>query len=369
MVGSHVQVFSFFPTIRRYHVLFDSCRLLSMQPLPILNFVEKVDSEKAEIAGDAKTSFSKNWSMVHDWSTASHSTVVLLTMALQSGYTKLQSTKTKNAGHNSKKISTNTTALNGHSLGGQRLSTSWIWPWLSKSKSKITASSQTSLRRKWRYIYTSHRTQHTLRGSWRAWWWDKCYEYSASALEPSTSRGIHIKNFYDRLVRRGYSHSDLLPLLEKAATNAEAFIGKSEEDKAREKRQKDEDSSKRIFLHLKYHPNDPKSSTIQKAIRESILCIQREINPLQNWRTKEDTKYLWIAWQCVTVHTQTWVPQRWLCCCVKLKWVYNCLRYRISQQHSSPSHLKLKQITKWVLSSGKILFCLWARYNLICVPL
>jgi hypothetical protein len=81
----------------------------------------------------------------------------------------------------------------------------------------------------------------------------------------------HIKNFYDRLVRRGYSHSDLLPLLEKAATNAEAFVGKSEEDKAREKRQKDEDSSKRIFLHLNYHPNDPNSSAIQKAFKESIM--------------------------------------------------------------------------------------------------
>lgn len=281
---------------------------------------------------------------------------------MQSGYTKLQSTKTKNAGHNSKKISTNTTALNGHSLGGQRLSTSWIWPWLSKSKSKITASSQTSLRRKWRYIYTSHRTQHTLRGSWRAWWWDKCYEYSASALEPSTSRGIHIKNFYDRLVRRGYSHSDLLPLLEKAATNAEAFIGKSEEDKAREKRQKDEDSSKRIFLHLKYHPNDPKSSTIQKAIRESILCIQREINPLQNWRTKEDTKYLWIAWQCVTVHTQTWDPSTMIMLLCKVG-VYNCHSVSYFSTTFLTVPLEVEADTKWVLSLGKILICVGIHYE------
>jgi len=56
------------------------------------------------------------------------------------------------------------------------------------------------------------------------------------------------------LARRGYSHSDLLPHLEKAATNAEAFIGKSEEDKAREKRQKDKDSSKRIFLYTSEVP-------------------------------------------------------------------------------------------------------------------
>eukprot|EP00984_Skeletonema_dohrnii_P032833 scaffold27669_cov72-Skeletonema_dohrnii-CCMP3373.AAC.3 len=90
----------------------------------------------------------------------------------------------------------------------------------------------------------------------------------SSLCSRTVDKQRHIKNFYDRLVKRGYSHSDLLPLLEKAATNAEAFICKSEEDKAREKRQKDEDSSssssKRIFLHLKYHPNDPKSSAINQ---------------------------------------------------------------------------------------------------------
>ena len=65
--------------------------------------------------------------------------------------------------------------------------------------------------------------------------------------------------------------ADLLPLFEKAAKNAEAFIQKSEEVRAAEKRQKQEDNKKRIFFHLKYHPNDPPSSVIQRIFRECIM--------------------------------------------------------------------------------------------------
>ena len=81
----------------------------------------------------------------------------------------------------------------------------------------------------------------------------------------------HIKNFHSRLIRRGYSHSDLLPIFEKAAKNAEAFLRKPEEVRLKEKRQKKEEDNKRILLHLKYHPDDPPSSVIQQVFRECIL--------------------------------------------------------------------------------------------------
>ena len=94
----------------------------------------------------------------------------------------------------------------------------------------------------------------------------------------------HILNFHDRLCRRGYSHKDLLPLFEKAAKNAEAFKNKSEEEKEREKIQKEEAAKKRIFLHLKYHPNDPKSSTIQRIFKNCIMHPpgQKPFNEIEN---------------------------------------------------------------------------------------
>ena len=81
----------------------------------------------------------------------------------------------------------------------------------------------------------------------------------------------HIKNFHDRLIRRGYSHSDLLPLFQKAATNAEAFLGRSDEEIAERKREKLKENKERIFFHLKFHPDDPHSSVIQKVFRECIM--------------------------------------------------------------------------------------------------
>jgi hypothetical protein len=99
----------------------------------------------------------------------------------------------------------------------------------------------------------------------------------------------HIKNFHDRLIRRGYSHLDLLPLFEKAAKNAETFLKKSDEDRAREKRKKIEENGKRIFIHLKYHPNDPNSSVIQKVFRECILHPQGE-EPFHELTNQEGRK-------------------------------------------------------------------------------
>ncbi|KAL7493317.1 hypothetical protein ACHAWT_002399 [Skeletonema menzelii] len=86
----------------------------------------------------------------------------------------------------------------------------------------------------------------------------------------------HIKNFHDRLTRRGYSPSDLLPLFEKAARNAEAYLSKSDTEIAADKAKKKEENSKRIFFHLKYHPNDPPSRVIQKLFRECIMQPEGE---------------------------------------------------------------------------------------------
>jgi len=99
----------------------------------------------------------------------------------------------------------------------------------------------------------------------------------------------HIKNLHDRLVRRGYSHLDLLPLFEQAAKNAEAFTRKSDEERALEKLQKKEENEKRVILHLKYHPQDPPSSVIQRMFRECILQPQGEL-PFSELTNQEGRK-------------------------------------------------------------------------------
>ena len=87
----------------------------------------------------------------------------------------------------------------------------------------------------------------------------------------------HIKNLHDRLIRRGYTHYELMPLFEKAVEKADAFLKKTDEERAMEKRQKREENEKRVFFHLKYHPDDPRSSVIQKVFRECILQPSGEL--------------------------------------------------------------------------------------------
>jgi hypothetical protein len=87
----------------------------------------------------------------------------------------------------------------------------------------------------------------------------------------------HIKNFHTRLMKRGYSQSVLLPLFKTAADKAAAFLRKSDDERTKEKLQRYEENQSRVFFHLKYHPNDPPSSAIQKVFRECILQPRGEV--------------------------------------------------------------------------------------------
>ena len=59
---------------------------------------------------------------------------------------------------------------------------------------------------------------------------------------------------------RGYNNEDILPIFEKAITNARAYV-------KRGARKEIEDGSNRLFFHIQYHPNNPPSSAIQKNCR------------------------------------------------------------------------------------------------------
>jgi hypothetical protein len=90
---------------------------------------------------------------------------------------------------------------------------------------------------------------------------------------------IHLKvrQFYKRLLARGYKPDILRPLFRKAAANAVA--PRTENDPAHD--------NNRIFFHLQYHPNDPPSSEIQKAWKE-CLATPTSGRPLSQLRNHQD---------------------------------------------------------------------------------
>ena len=80
----------------------------------------------------------------------------------------------------------------------------------------------------------------------------------------------HIFNFYHRLISRGHQPTNLLPIFDKAITNAEAYIAnyststKSSKSVARKKR----DS---IYFHIPYHPEDPRAKHWQELWQKHMV--------------------------------------------------------------------------------------------------
>ena len=80
----------------------------------------------------------------------------------------------------------------------------------------------------------------------------------------------HIKNFFNRLIARGYKREQLLPLFEKAVDNAESYKKRSDEEKILRKKAAQKASKNRLYLHVPYHPDNPPSSKLQQLFRECI---------------------------------------------------------------------------------------------------
>jgi len=81
----------------------------------------------------------------------------------------------------------------------------------------------------------------------------------------------HIKDFYDRLNRRGYTHWDIMPTLQQAVKHATTFMQLSSAEKLQRKQSNSEQNATKLFLHLPYHPKDPTSSTLQQLFRDHVL--------------------------------------------------------------------------------------------------
>ena len=72
-----------------------------------------------------------------------------------------------------------------------------------------------------------------------------------------------IKEFYHRLLHRGYMPSTLRPLFIKADANALQHLDHNEEEASRIWQQKELTGRRKEFLHFKYHPNNPPSYQTQ----------------------------------------------------------------------------------------------------------
>ena len=77
------------------------------------------------------------------------------------------------------------------------------------------------------------------------------------------------KEFYHRLIQRGYKKSQVLPLFHKAITRARSYTGPINQDR-----------EKLVILHMKFHPNDPSSKLIQRHWNHCVANPPGE-TPLQ----------------------------------------------------------------------------------------
>ena len=81
----------------------------------------------------------------------------------------------------------------------------------------------------------------------------------------SADKTFHLRQFMARLLARGYSHSVLRPLFIRArhlALNPPAVTPTIDEA---------EDSKRRIFFHLEYHPDSPKSKELQSVWNNTVI--------------------------------------------------------------------------------------------------
>ena len=77
--------------------------------------------------------------------------------------------------------------------------------------------------------------------------------------------------FLHCLLDRGYQLDKISPVFTQAVANAEHFISRSDTYHQLRRSKKKLAASRRVAFHLQYHPNDPKSSTLQKLMRDHLF--------------------------------------------------------------------------------------------------
>ena len=95
-----------------------------------------------------------------------------------------------------------------------------------------------------------------------------------------------LETFMDYLLDRGHQHSTLLPIFEKALSNATTYLSRSEEATLAAKLEKAEAAERRVYLHIPYHPNNPSSSSIQQLWSRCVASSPGQI-PLNKMLNKQ----------------------------------------------------------------------------------
>lgn len=95
----------------------------------------------------------------------------------------------------------------------------------------------------------------------------------------------HALNFLRRLIARGYTRQELLPMFESAAKNARNYLQRTEEQKTQLKRNRTESNRRCIRLHRYYNPADPPTSALQRLFKECIFAPpgRTPLNELENF--------------------------------------------------------------------------------------
>ena len=79
-----------------------------------------------------------------------------------------------------------------------------------------------------------------------------------------------LDQFKHRLMERGHSQENLTSLFAKAEENASQYIARSKAERAARKAESKEASSRQIYFHLQFHPQDPPSKELQRLWKECI---------------------------------------------------------------------------------------------------
>jgi hypothetical protein len=90
---------------------------------------------------------------------------------------------------------------------------------------------------------------------------------------------IELRQFYHRLIARGYSSTTILPLLATAETNAREKVAYEKTTIWNDERVKTNNDA--LFFHLPFHPSNPPSPHIQ-SLRRSIIATPFDAEKLAN---------------------------------------------------------------------------------------
>ena len=80
---------------------------------------------------------------------------------------------------------------------------------------------------------------------------------------------LRMKEFFERLLVRGYQRDFLITVFTKGITRSRAFIKRGSVRRCVPDKYKD--STGRVFFHLPYHPRDPTSKSLQRQWRQHLL--------------------------------------------------------------------------------------------------